>query len=157
MMRRAWPELRFGDGVWVDADARPGASQLRRALMDLLADSYPGEDHRLLVAIRCTCELQERVDETLKLLVAESRANGVTWQTIGASVGTGRTAAQKRFGGGQEAAIDEVRAQHRRRLAVAREIMENIDLEDEARVDLYERFLERSGYVTGNQLLEEDH
>ncbi|MEJ2885227.1 hypothetical protein [Actinomycetospora aeridis] len=149
-----WPELRFADDLWAVADPRPGAGAVRHTVREVTRRSRPEDPDDVISGIESARLCAEHLEEILILLVAEARARGVAWSAIGDVLGVGRTAAQKRFGPTLDAARATVRAQHRGQLEMARLVMENIHLETEQRVDMYERFLERSGYLTASQLYE---
>ncbi|GAA3022309.1 hypothetical protein [Streptosporangium longisporum] len=70
---------------------------LTRILMENAAveDPYGTEDFLRLVAGAAT--LQEEASTLLRTTVASARSAGVTWQSIGATLGMTKQAAQKRF------------------------------------------------------------
>ncbi|MEV6302441.1 hypothetical protein AB0M02_23710 [Actinoplanes sp. NPDC051861] len=51
-----------------------------------------------LLMVRSAIKVKESAEKTLNQLVAEAKRAGATWQDIGDAMGTGKTAAQKRFG-----------------------------------------------------------
>jgi hypothetical protein len=103
MSDEQWPYPSYADRIWLGGDrgADRALAAVVRALRALVAESggRPGsEPEPLLHGMGHLASMAERLDWAMLSLVAEARARGVSWATIGAALGVTKQAAQQRFG-----------------------------------------------------------
>ena len=97
-----WPYPSYADRNWLGGE-RGGDRALAgvvRALRSLVSETggQPAPDaESVLFAMTRLAEIGERIDWALLSLVGEARSFGVSWQTIGTSLGVTKQAAQQRF------------------------------------------------------------
>lgn len=121
----AWPVDFVGTDYFDDDDTLEQAiltAAVRRCLLDL---EFAFPERRLL---NLTNELRHAVETVQADLVAEARAQGISWARIGDALRVGRTAAQKRYGRGLS---QERKEQLEREARAAMEWAHDVD-EDQA-------------------------
>ena len=111
-----WPYPGFGERDWLAGDPADGALRAGRAAV-LAVTSDRGADpwarDGLTDAIRAVADLHERLDWALLALVGEARGARLSWAEVGAALGVSRQAAQQRFAGYVEQALEQAREQSR--------------------------------------------
>lgn len=108
-----WPYPSYADRHWLGGDrgADRALAAVVRAVRSAVADTgeeVTGEPSSLLGGLSQLAAIAERVDWAMLSLVAEGRANGVTWEAIGQSLGVSKQAAQQRFASYVKQALEQV-------------------------------------------------
>jgi hypothetical protein len=97
-----WPYLSYADQHWLggeggaDRDLAAVIKALRTVVADA-GDPVSPEPESLLRGLAHLAAINERVDWAILSLVGESRAQDVSWATIGTALGVSKQAAQQRF------------------------------------------------------------
>lgn len=97
---RPWPYPRFGDDDWLRGDgADPALLAVRDAVTAVLQarGQRPGSDPSLLAGLAALADLDERIDWALLALVAQARAEGMSWAALGDALGVSKQAVHKRL------------------------------------------------------------
>jgi hypothetical protein len=113
-----WPYPSYRDRHWLGGDRGHDRSlaAVVHTLRATVADSggrASADPDSLLEALTQLAEIAERVDWAMLSLVGESRAHGVPWARIGASLGVTKQAAQQRFAPYVKQALDQADAARR--------------------------------------------
>jgi hypothetical protein len=97
-----WPYLSYADQHWLggesgaDRDLAAVIKALRTSVADA-GETVSCEPDSLLRGLSHLAAINERVDWAILSIVGESRAQDVSWATIGAALGVSKQAAQQRF------------------------------------------------------------
>ena len=95
----SWPYASFGSPAWLRPEqSDPALDRARELALSLVRPSPPVDRAELLLAaVAGTREVADRLDWVLLSLVGEARAQGLSWEEVGAALGVSRQAAHKRY------------------------------------------------------------